>query len=94
MFIYILIAYLIIINFIAFSLTYYDKKASKTNRRRIRENTLILVALLGGSIAMYITMKLMHHKTRHSLFMVGIPFIFIVEVLIAIFVAVSSHIFN
>jgi uncharacterized membrane protein YsdA (DUF1294 family) len=94
MFIYIFIIYLLIINFIGFALTYYDKAASKVHKRRIRENTLILVALLGGSVAMYITMKLIHHKTRHSIFMVGLPFIFIAEALVVIFVALSSHLFS
>ncbi len=94
MFIYFLIIYLIFINIIAYLLTAYDKRASKTNRRRVKENTLLLVGVLGGSAVMYITMKLIHHKTRHSIFMVGLPFIFIVEVLIAVFLAVSTHIFG
>lgn len=89
----IFLIFLLLINIIAFLLTYYDKKASKTGLRRIKENTLMLVALLGGSAAMYITMKIIHHKTRVSLFMVGLPFIFIVEMIIVIFVARSLHIF-
>ncbi|MGN1132305.1 MAG: DUF1294 domain-containing protein [Ruminococcus sp.] len=89
----IFIVYLLLINFIAFLLTYYDKKASKTGLRRVRENTLMLVALLGGSAAMYITMKIIHHKTRVSLFMVGLPFIFVIEMIIVIFLARSLHIF-
>lgn len=93
MFKYIFIIYLVIINFIAFLLTYYDKKASKTYLKRVKENTLMLVSVLGGSVAMYITMKVLHHKTRMSLFMVGIPLIFVIQVLIVIFVAHSTHIF-
>ena len=89
----IFIVYLLLINFIAFLLTYYDKKASKTGLRRVRENTLMLVAILGGSAAMYITMKMIHHKTRVSLFMVGLPFIFVIEMIIVIFLARSLHIF-
>ena len=89
----IFVFYLLLINFIAFLLTYYDKKASKTGLRRVRENTLILVALLGGSAAMYITMKMIHHKTRVSLFMVGLPFIFVVEMILVIFIARALHMF-
>lgn len=89
----IFLIYLLLINFIAFLLTYYDKKASKIGLRRVKENTLMLVALLGGSAAMYITMKMIHHKTRVSLFMVGLPFIFVVEMILVIFIARTLHIF-
>ena len=89
----IFIVYILVINLIAFLLTYYDKKASKIGLRRVKENTLMLVALLGGSAAMYITMKMIHHKTRVSLFMVGLPFIFVVEMILVIFIARSLHIF-
>ena len=89
----IFLIYLLLINFIAFLLTYYDKKASKIGLRRVKENTLMLVALLGGSAAMYITMKMIHHKTRVSLFMVGLPFIFVVEMILVIFIARALHIF-
>lgn len=89
----IFIVYILVINLIAFLLTYYDKKASKIGLRRVKENTLMLVALLGGSAAMYITMKMIHHKTRVSLFMVGLPFIFVVEMILVIFIARALHIF-
>lgn len=89
----IFVFYLLLINFIAFLLTYYDKKASKIGLRRVRENTLMLVALLGGSAAMYITMKMIHHKTRVSLFMVGLPFIFVIEMILVVFIARALHIF-
>ena len=90
---FIFLIYLLLINFIAFLLTYYDKKASKIGLRRVKENTLMLVALLGGSAAMYITMKMIHHKTRVSLFMVGLPFIFVLEMILVIFIARALHIF-
>ena len=90
---FIFLIYLLLINFIAFLLTYYDKKASKIGLRRVKENTLMLVALLGGSAAMYISMKMIHHKTRVSLFMVGLPFIFVVEMILVIFIARALHIF-
>ena len=89
----IFIVYILVINLIAFLLTYYDKKASKIGLRRVKENTLMLVALLGGSAAMYITRKMIHHKTRVSLFMVGLPFIFVVEMILVIFIARALHIF-
>lgn len=91
---YILFLYLIIINLIAFILTKYDKTASKIGARRIRENTLMLIGLLGGSPVMYITMKIIHHKTKHSLFMVGLPLIFILEGLLVVFLSYKTHLFG
>ncbi|NLJ30237.1 MAG: DUF1294 domain-containing protein [Clostridiales bacterium] len=68
--------YLIIINFIAAILTVSDKRRAIRHRRRIRERTLLLAAALGGSPALWITMKCIRHKTRHKKFMIGVPLIF------------------
>lgn len=71
--------YFVTINLIAVIITIYDKQAAKKHIRRIPERTLIIVAVLGGSVVMYITMKLIRHKTRHIKFMLGIPLIFILQ---------------
>ena len=42
-----------------------------------------LQAGVGGAVGMYITMHLIHHKTKKLRFMVGIPLIFFAELLIA-----------
>ena len=49
------------------------------HRYRISEFTLMLFSALGGSVAMLLTMLLIHHKTRHVKFMVGIPVIIILQ---------------
>lgn len=73
--------YLISINILGIILTIYDKIASKKFRKnRIRENVLLLIGVLGGAISMYITMKLIRHKTRHKKFMIGLPIILILQV--------------
>lgn len=54
-------------------LTILDKWKAKHNKWRIPENTLMLVGLLGGALAMYITMKTIRHKTLHKKFMIGLP---------------------
>ena len=55
----------------------YDKIVSKRNRveLRIPEKVLLMLSAIGGSLAMYITMQIIHHKTRHRKFMIGIPVI-------------------
>ena len=77
----IFLAYIAIISIISVIVCIYDKKISKKNRVELRtpEKTLLLLSALGGSVAMLITMLLVRHKTKHAKFMVGIPFIIILQ---------------
>ena len=73
--------YLAIISIISIVVCIYDKFAAKHNpRHRTREATLLLLSALGGSVAMFITMQLIRHKTKHVKFMLGIPLIIIAQV--------------
>ena len=66
-------------------LTVYDKIAAKClPRHRVPEATLLLLAALGGSLPMYIVMQIIHHKTQHKKFMIGIPVILAVQVVLTI----------
>ena len=60
---------------------FYDKKISKKNRveLRIPEKTLLILSAVGGSVAMFITMLLIRHKTKHFKFMFGIPVIIVIQ---------------
>lgn len=71
------------LSLIAVAATWTDKKAAQNRRRRIPERTLLLLAALGGGVAMYVTMRIIRHKTHHAKFMVGIPAILIAEALAA-----------
>lgn len=77
-----LFAYLILINLVAVILTVYDKSAAIGHKRRIRESTLLMVSVFGGSIFMLLTMLFIRHKTRHPKFMYGIPLIIIIELIL------------
>lgn len=72
-------AYLIFISVVAVIITLYDKKAAQKGKRRIRERTLMLVSVLGGSVCMYVTMLAIRHKTKHKKFMIGIPLIIVLQ---------------
>ena len=75
------LGYLAIISLISIVVCIYDKIAAKHNpRHRTREATLLLLSALGGSVAMFITMQLIRHKTKHVKFMVGIPLIIIAQI--------------
>ena len=74
------IIYFAAISLVSVIVTVYDKKAAKSGKRRIRESTLMLLSALGGSLAMYITMKKIRHKTKHKKFMIGIPIIMVIQI--------------
>ena len=80
------IAYLIVISIISIIICIYDKVISKKNdvKLRIPEKVLLLFSALGGSVAMFITMLIIRHKTKHVKFMLGIPIIMIVQIAIAV----------
>ena len=82
----ILIIYLVIINLAAFFIFGIDKRRAIKNRWRIAESTLFLLALIGGGIGAEAGMYVFHHKTRHLRFVIGIPLIFILQVLIVFFI--------
>ena len=77
----IFLAYVAIISIISIVVCIYDKKISKTNRVELRtpEKTLLLLSALGGSVAMFVTMLIIRHKTKHVKFMLGIPLIMIAQ---------------
>ena len=83
-----ILLYIAGISVIAVALTVLDKYRAKRHKWRIPENTLMLVGLLGGAVAMYITMRFIHHKTLHKKFMVGLP----IEIILH-FILVLSFLF-
>ncbi len=74
-------AYIVVISLCSIVVCIYDKKISKRNnvKLRIPEKSLFIWSALGGSVAMFITMRLIRHKTKHVSFMVGIPVIFLLQ---------------
>ena len=59
----------------------YDKLISKLGKVKLRipEKSLFLLSALGGSVAMYVCMLLIRHKTKHKSFMIGIPAIILLH---------------
>lgn len=80
---YLLLVYLAVMSLIAFAAFGLDKFKAKTNRWRIPERTLFLLAILGGGVGAFLGMKVFRHKTRHSQFVFGIPAIMILQLALA-----------
>ena len=81
----ILVAYLVIINFITFAAFAIDKIAAIERKSRIRIVTLLALAFFGGSIGGLIAMYLLRHKTKKDYFTVGIPLIMIMQVVLLLY---------
>ena len=77
----ILAVWLVIINFISVIVCTADKSRAKCGKWRVRERTLWALTLLGGGVGMYLTMRLIRHKTLHKSFMIGIPLIVILQII-------------
>ena len=73
------------ISLISMIVCIYDKiAAKKLPRHRTPEKTLLLLSALGGSLVMYVTMQIIHHKTQHKKFMIGIPVIMGIQIALII----------
>lgn len=79
-----LIIYLIVINLIAFFAMYLDKRKAKYGKWRIPEQTLLILAIIGGSIGGIAGMYTFRHKTQKLRFSVGFPVILILQIILII----------
>ena len=77
--------YLFAINIVSFFLYGIDKYKAKKNKWRISEATLLMIAVIGGSIGAWVGMRLWHHKTMHKKFKYGIPVIIIMQVCLVVY---------
>lgn len=80
------IIYLIIINLIAFLVMYIDKRRAKYGKWRIKEHTLFILAILGGSIGAIAGMYTFRHKTKKMRFVIGFPAILVCEIVLGIMI--------
>ena len=76
------LAWLAIINGVAFVMYGVDKYKSMHHKWRIPENTLLLLALAGGSMGAMLGMQVFRHKTKHLKFKYGVPLIFLAQIVV------------
>lgn len=83
---YFVALYLTVINLTGFAVMGIDKRKAVRHLWRVRESTLFLIALLGGSIGSILGMHMFRHKTRHWYFVYGMPAILVLQILLAVFI--------
>ena len=84
-----LIVYFVFINLLSMCVCVLDKRRAVKAKRRISEKTLFLLCFFGGCPLMYLTMLTIRHKTLHKRFMIGIPFIFLVQLSLLLLIAIK-----
>ena len=72
-------------NVLSFVLFGVDKRRAVEGAWRISEKALMTACALFGSAGGLLGMKVFHHKTRHALFVVGVPALFVAQVALLLY---------
>lgn len=76
-----LIIYLLAINLAAFIIYGMDKaKAGTIGARRISEKSLLIIALVGGSLGSLLAMNIFRHKTKKMSFQTALALVLGVQI--------------
>ena len=75
-----LLYYLIVITIVTFLVYGIDKWKAKQGSWRISEASLLILAVIGGSIGALLGMRVWHHKTMHKKFKYGLPLILLAQI--------------
>lgn len=86
----IIVGYIILINLTGFCAMYIDKRRAKRNEWRIKEGTLLSIALLGGGIGSILGMYKFRHKTKKLKFTIGFPTIVITQIVLIIYCLIAN----
>lgn len=82
-----IILFLLFMNILGFVLMFSDKRRARRGDWRIRERTLFLTAVFGGSLGSILGMWLFHHKTKHWYFVLGMPLILFLQLAAGVLLA-------
>lgn len=82
----IIIIYLLVVNVAA--LVYYgvDKYKSRKGMWRTPESRLLCIALIGGALGALLGMYIFRHKTQHTRFKYGVPFMLLAQLALLVYV--------
>jgi len=86
-----LLLYLLLINAITFISYGMDKRAAIKGKRRTRERTLHILALLGGSPGAFIAQKTFRHKTFKRSFRLVYWMIVVLQIAVVFYIAFRAR---
>ena len=84
-----ILIYILSINLIGFLAMWLDKRKAEKGRWRIPEKTLFIITALGGGIGTITGMYVFRHKTKKLGFVIGFPFITILEIITFIYFVIK-----
>lgn len=73
------------LNIVTFIVYGIDKLKAKKGKWRIAESTLLLLAIVGGSVGAWCGIKVWHHKTKHKKFKYGVPLIVAMQIIFCLY---------
>lgn len=76
------VSYLVVINLVTFIVFGVDKRRAIMQKWRISERTLLALSAAGGSAGAFAGMRLFRHKIRKPKFYLGVPGIFVLQVIL------------
>lgn len=82
-----IIYYLCAVSLISAVICVYDKISAIRGWWRVSESLLMTLSFIGGSVAMYAVMRIIHHKTRHNKFMLGIPLMIVMQIVAVVVIS-------
>ncbi len=77
---------LVALNVVSFALFGIDKRRAGRGARRIPEATLLLSALVSGTVGAWLGMRVFHHKTRKRSFLASMALVTVIDAVILVLV--------
>ena len=78
------VAYIVIVNIMAFSLFGIDKSAAIQQKQRIPNRVLLLTAVFGGSLGSLVGMYTFRHKTKKWYYTITVPALLLIQIVAAV----------
>ncbi len=80
-----IIVYILAINIYGFMLIVTQKRQSEERAKRtIKDSTLLVSALLGGALGIYLALFILHYRVNSLFLMISMPLIIVLNVYILI----------
>lgn len=77
--------WILVMNLLSFLAFFIDKQKAICGKWRIPEIMLFLLCFFGGAFGGIVAMKLFHHKTKKWKFRLGVPLLWIIQIILFAF---------